>query len=75
MITMRELDTSVGVRDQLADTSADPVVLVNVFTVAPDGVAALLAAWKDDAEYFTAQPGFISAQLHRGVAGSTAFLN
>lgn len=34
-----------------------------------------MKAWEDDARYFKAQPGFISTQLHRGIAGSGTFLN
>ncbi|MGC2963716.1 antibiotic biosynthesis monooxygenase family protein [Paraburkholderia graminis] len=34
-----------------------------------------MAAWEDDANYFKSQPGFISTQLHQGIAGSTTFLN
>lgn len=75
MITLQEMNPTVGIRDQLGDPSSESVVLINVFTVAADDVDALLAAWKDDAEYFKGQAGYISAQLHRGVAGSTTFLN
>jgi quinol monooxygenase YgiN len=52
-----------------------PVVLVNTF-LAPDGkIDEVLAAWKIDAEYFRGRPGFISTQLHRGIAGSNALVN
>lgn len=34
-----------------------------------------LKAWTDDAAYFKRQPGFISAQLHRGIGGSGVFVN
>jgi len=75
MITMQEMDPIVGISDQLSDSSAEPVVLVNVFHVSAEDVPSLLAAWKADAEYFKTQPGYISTQLHRGIAGSTTFLN
>jgi heme-degrading monooxygenase HmoA len=38
-------------------------------------VDAFLHAWADDAAWFKQQPGYISAQLHRGIAGSTTFVN
>jgi len=38
-------------------------------------VDQFLAAWVDDASYFKRQPGYISTQLHRGIAGSCVFLN
>ena len=31
--------------------------------------------WAEDAAFMKQQPGFISTQLHRGVAGSTTFVN
>jgi heme-degrading monooxygenase HmoA len=74
MLKLQEMD-AVGIRDQLGDASSEPVVLVNLFHVAPEDADALLAAWADDARYFKAQPGFISAQLHRGTMGSSTFLN
>ena len=37
--------------------------------------AALLAAWKHDADFMKQQPGYISTQLHKGIAGSSTFIN
>ena len=34
-----------------------------------------LSAWADDAAYLKSQPGFISTQLHRGIGGSSVFIN
>ena len=71
---LREMDANVTYREQLqADTG--PVVLVNQFNVAPDEAARLLEVWADDAAYMKEQPGFISTQLHRGVGGSSTFVN
>jgi heme-degrading monooxygenase HmoA len=75
MLQLRELDERVSIRDQIQDQSKEPVVLVNVFHVAPEQADALIAAWTDDANYFRSQPGFISTQLHRGIAGSATYLN
>jgi quinol monooxygenase YgiN len=71
---MIEMDAAVTLRDQFGE-SGGPVVLANVFTVDPREADALTAAWATDAAYFQAQPGFVSAQLHRGLAGSGVFLN
>jgi heme-degrading monooxygenase HmoA len=49
--------------------------LINTFHVAPEDVDALLEAWAADAAHLKQQPGFISAQLHRGIGGSSVFLN
>ena len=46
-----------------------------MFTIDPKEADQLLAAWADDAAYMERQPGFISNQLHRGIAGNGTFLN
>jgi len=74
MLPLKPLDETVPIFSQLnADVS--PVVLVNVFTVAESDIPALLKAWADDATWMKQQPGYISTQLHRGIAGSTVFMN
>ncbi len=74
MLTMQEMDERVSVRDQLEEDTG-PIVLVNVFKVAPEDADALLDAWAADAAYLKQKPGYISTQLHRGIAGSSVFLN
>ena len=69
-----EMDERVTIRDQLGDTGG-PVILVNKFTVRPEETDQLLVAWANDAIWMKRQPGFISTQLHRGIAGSGVFLN
>jgi heme-degrading monooxygenase HmoA len=74
MVQMTEMDPNISLSQQLADTGG-PVLLVNKFDVAADDVDHFLATWASDAKYFKRQPGYISAQLHRGIAGSCVFLN
>jgi heme-degrading monooxygenase HmoA len=74
MLNLRPLDERVPIQQQLGAT-ASPAVLINIFTVAPDDVDVLLAAWEHDANWMKKQPGYISTQLHRGIAGSCTFLN
>lgn len=69
-----EMDAVVTFSDQLADSSG-PVILFNTLTAPPDDADRLLAAWTADAALMKRQPGFISAQIHRGIAGSNVFLN
>lgn len=71
---LRELDEHVTYATQLQEEDG-PVVLINVFTVAPEDAERLLEAWTDDAAFMKRQPGFISTQLHRGTAGSSTFVN
>jgi heme-degrading monooxygenase HmoA len=74
MLQLRELDDRVPLADQLAQ-EVGPVILINTFQVAPEDADALLEAWAADAAHLKRQPGFIPAQLHRGVAGSGVFCN
>lgn len=61
--------------DRQLDVAAEPVVLINVFTVGQHDVDRLLAAWEADALWMKAQPGFISTQLHQALGPSPMFLN
>ncbi|WP_158811320.1 antibiotic biosynthesis monooxygenase [Beijerinckia sp. L45] len=69
-----EMDKTVTLADQLKDDGGS-VVLINTFIVPPADAEALLAAWTADAEVMKRQPGFLSTQLHQGIAGSSVFLN
>jgi heme-degrading monooxygenase HmoA len=69
-----EMDRSVTLADQLKSDEG-PVVLINTFVVPPEDAGRLLDAWSADAAVMKSQPGFISTQLHRGIAGSGVFLN
>ncbi len=69
-----EMDHAVTLADQLS-TDEGPVVLVNTFVVAPTDADRFIATWQADAAIMKGQGGFISTQLHRGIAGSGTFLN
>jgi heme-degrading monooxygenase HmoA len=75
MPTLIEMDTRVPLTQQLKECSDAPVVLINTFTIDPGETEQFLAAWSADAAIMKRQPGFISTQLHRGIAGSAVFLN
>jgi heme-degrading monooxygenase HmoA len=74
VLKLEEMDERVSLSEQMGGDEA-PVVLVNVFTVAPEDVNALLEAWAADASVLKTKPGFVSTQLHRGIGGSSTFLN
>jgi heme-degrading monooxygenase HmoA len=69
-----EMGQVVTLSDQLKSEEG-PVILINTFVVSPDDAEKLLEVWTGDASLMKAQPGFISTQLHRGIAGSGVFLN
>lgn len=74
MITLTDLDPAAPFPAQLAEDTG-PVVLVNTF-VAPEGrVDDVVAVWAEDAAYFRSRPGYISAQLYRGVGTSHVLVN
>ena len=75
MLKHVEMDPSLPMRAQYGDTSGAPVILINLFDVDPKDSAAFTQAWTKDAEFFRAQPGYISAQLHHGIGNSRLWLN
>ena len=74
MLELKPLDSKVPIFQQLGD-EVSPVILVNIFQVAEGDIPALLKAWEEDANWMKQQPGYISTQLHQGIAGSTVFMN
>jgi heme-degrading monooxygenase HmoA len=74
MLKLIEIDDSVTLQQQMT-TEAGPVILINQFKVKPEEADQMVDAWTRDATFLKQQPGFISAQLHRGIAGSSVFIN
>jgi heme-degrading monooxygenase HmoA len=70
-----EMDERTPLSAQMEANEVGPVVLINQFTVEPAEADQLLQAWAADAAWMKQQPGFISTQLHRGIAGSRVFIN
>lgn len=70
-----ELDPTFSLEQQYADATGQTTILVNLFDVDPADQEYFKAAWKADAEFFKAQPGYVSPQLHEGILGSRLFLN
>jgi heme-degrading monooxygenase HmoA len=73
-VVLEETDDRVTLLDQV-QSETGPIVLINRFNVPADEVERFLDVWSEDAGFMKRQPGFISTQLHRGVAGSTTFVN
>lgn len=69
-----EMDDKSKISAQMEQENG-PVILINQFTVEPEDAAQFLKLWAEDAAIMKRQPGFISAQLHKGVGGSRLFLN
>ena len=56
-----------------ADVGA--VILMNKFNVRRDEVEEFIKVFADTTKVFKQQPGFLSAQLHRGIAGICTFIS
>jgi quinol monooxygenase YgiN len=69
-----EMDYKLTLCTQLEE-DVGPVIVMIKFNVDPDEVDEFLKEFKSTAEFMKQQPGFISAQLHRGIAGSNTFVN
>jgi heme-degrading monooxygenase HmoA len=74
MPTFVDVDEQSPFAKQIAH-EVGPVILINMLVVKADEAEDLVKAWAADAAWMKNQPGFISTQLHRGVAGSGVFLN
>lgn len=80
MVKIVELDEKVTLSTQLegdggGSGNGGAVILLNKFTVQPEDVDEFLKVFKATTKVMKQQPGFISAQLHRGIAGSSTFFN
>ena len=73
MVKVVEMDERVPLSKQL-EKDVGPVILINTFTMNSDDVDQFLNIWTSAAEITKKFPGVISVQLHRGIAGSSAFV-
>ena len=74
LVKLVEMDEKVNLSTQMEQDVA-PVILINKFSMKEEDVDEFLRAWAASAEIMKRQPGLISAQLHRGIGGSSVFLN
>lgn len=69
------MDEGVTISKQMEEKDTGPIVFINKFSVKSEDIDEFIKRWAADAALFKKQPGFISAQLHRGIAGSGVFIN
>jgi heme-degrading monooxygenase HmoA len=74
MVKFGEIDKNVTFKKQLEEDTGS-FVLINSYGVDPKEVDEFLKAFAAVSEAFKRLPGFISAQLHRGIGGSGTFVN
>jgi hypothetical protein len=75
MVKIVETDEKATLNTQLEGDVGGAVILLNKFTVPPEDVEQFLKVFQPTTKVMKQQPGFISAQLHRGIAGSSTFFN
>jgi quinol monooxygenase YgiN len=75
MVKIVEMDEKVTLNTQLEGDVGGAVILLNKFTVQAEDVDEFLKVFQATTKVMKQQPGFISAQLHRGIAGSSTFFN
>ena len=75
MVKIVEADEKAMLNAQLEADIGGAVILLNKFTVQPEDVDEFLRVFQATTKVMKQQPGFISAQLHRGIAGSSTFFN
>jgi heme-degrading monooxygenase HmoA len=69
-----QMDPNVSFAKQIERNTA-PVILLSTFLVKPEYVEEFLSGFQKQFAIMRKQPGLISAQLHRGIAGSSLFMN
>jgi antibiotic biosynthesis monooxygenase (ABM) superfamily enzyme len=75
MVRIVETDEKATLNTQLEEDVGGAVILLNKFTVQPEDVEQFLKVFQATTKVMKQQPGFISAQVHRGIAGSSSFFN
>ena len=74
MVKIVDMDENATIKAQLED-DVGAVILLNKFTVDPEDIDQFLKVFETTTKILKQQPGFISAQLHRGIAKSHTFIN
>jgi quinol monooxygenase YgiN len=74
MVKTIEMDEKVNLGTQLQQ-DVGAVVLIITYTVNPEDEDQFIKTWASAAEISKKTSGVISAQLHRGIAGSRVFMS
>jgi heme-degrading monooxygenase HmoA len=69
------MDEKVTLSEQMEENVEGSVVVINKFNVKPEDIDQFVKEWASGVEIMKRQPGYISTQLHRGIADSCVFVN
>ena len=75
MATVIEMDENVSLGKQLQQDVSGGVVLIITFIVNPEDEEQFVKTWSAAAEISKKTSGLISAQLHKGIAGSRVYMS
>lgn len=74
MINMIEMDRTTTFLEQLEEAGVGPIMLFNHFHVPAEHNETFLELWRKDAAFMLGK-GCTSGQLHKGVGGSSSYIN
>jgi heme-degrading monooxygenase HmoA len=74
VIEIKNIDPAQPFLTQLQEADPGPVTVINTFVYPEGEFEAVVEAWRKDSMVMIASPGFISAQLYRGI-GSNVLTN
>ena len=74
MISMIEMDRTTTFLEQMDGAGDGPIVLFNHFHVPAEHTETFLELWQKDAMFMLSK-GCTSGQLHKGVGGSSSYIN
>lgn len=76
MIELKDLDPAAPFLAQLqGPDDGQPVTLINTFVAAEGEADKVIDVWRQDSLIMKVQPGFVSAQLYRGIGDSRLLTN
>lgn len=75
MVKLVEMDEKVTFFDQMEDNVDGVVIDIDKFNENSEDVDQFVKTWASKAGIIRKQPGFLSLQLHRGIAGRSVFVN
>ncbi|MEZ9723278.1 antibiotic biosynthesis monooxygenase [Vibrio splendidus] len=73
MMNIIKYGLAMGALSLSALVSAQPVVLINTFSVEPVHEAATLAYWENARDILVKQPGYLSTKLHRSLSSDATY--
>jgi heme-degrading monooxygenase HmoA len=75
MFELKEIDPSCTFFSQLDAAGEGPVTVINTLVAPKGGVQGVVDNWRENVGSMQAMPGFVSAQLYRGIGDSEVMTN